>query len=71
MSYYIPDGKIEKKRRAVKDYKCDCCKGVINKNDYYIFGSTRSARYNDNDTQIGVQFVSWRLHLDPELCDKN
>ena len=66
---------MEKKVKCRKNYKCDHCGEIINKGEYSFCGSDRQPRFSDGDgdheEQIGIEYISWRLHADVILCNSN
>jgi hypothetical protein len=61
----------EKKVKCMKDYTCDQCGQVIEKGAYSKYGTDRQPRYDCGDNQVGIDYTKWRLHLNPETCNKN
>lgn len=54
-----------------KDYVCDCCNELIKKGEYSLVGKLRAPNYDEGDNQIGIEYLSWRLHDDPNTCESN
>ena len=48
--------------KARKIHKCDCCNGNIQKGEKYRLRKERYPRYDDDENQIGVQFIQFREH---------
>lgn len=55
--------------RCRKDYVCAYCGEVIKKGDLSLYTSERTPRYDKDDIQVGIEFLSFRLHHDP-LCEE-
>ena len=58
---------IEETVRARKDHKCDMCEKPIKKGTIHVFGKTRGPRFENEypyDKQVGIEYVSWRFHLE-------
>lgn len=58
--------------KARKEYVCSCCKKPIKKGNMYELVAYRTARYNEGEDfhQIGIQYISYRLHLHNCECEK-
>jgi hypothetical protein len=59
---------MEKIVKCRKDYKCNQCESIIKKGEKALYGSERRPKYDENDNQIGIEYVSWRLHDDYNIC---
>jgi hypothetical protein len=66
---YIPDGKKEKRRKAFKNHVCSCCDEFIKKGEFYVDGSIRQPKLDDDGNQVGIEFVKWKLHINPNQCE--
>ena len=64
---------MEKKMKCRKDYVCDQCDGTIYKSELSLYGTERQPRFDNtnHEVQIGIEYVKWRLHADPKICDRN
>jgi len=49
--------------KARKSHKCNICNGIIRKGQFYHLEKSRSARYNEDDIQIGIEYCTLKTHI--------
>lgn len=54
---------MEKIIKARKDHTCGVCLRPIAAGEEYLLCNHRTARYDENDKQIGVDFYRYRRHI--------
>jgi len=54
---------MEQIKKANKDHLCDFCERPIAKGEVYTFTTARVGRFDDNDKQIGVEFIRMKQHI--------
>lgn len=59
---------MEKTVTARKDYNCTRCSGVIRNGQKHIHESLRVSVVDDNEDQVGIEYLNFRLHLN-DRCD--
>lgn len=66
---------MEKIKTARKEYACDCCNNPIKRGSKYSYQRLRIPKYaecksdpTEDGEQIGVEYITIRLHLPEEMC---
>lgn len=49
--------------KARKIHTCSICDGNIQKGEKYLYYSERIPEYDNNDNQIGIEYIKYRSHL--------
>ena len=53
-----------------KEYECLFCERTIVKGSRCLFDKGKSARYDDNDKQVGIHFWQAYFCLDQDECNE-
>jgi len=54
-------------RTSRKDHDCGYCAGKIKKGDKYHFFSERTAKYDEEGYQIGIEYITFKMCM---ACDE-
>lgn len=56
-------------RKASKEYICSYCYLFIIKGSLYKDIKCKVPRFNDNDKQIGIEYINQKIHNDLDYCN--